>query len=438
MTITALIHRGFTADEIVAGFISADRIEAGTIAVSKLVPNAGTDLNISGNTSLASNSIIAPPAFSTSKSYAVGQMVTYGGKIYRFTTAHPAGAWNASHVTETSLGTAIDFVPGMITTTITDSLGNYYTKTETATQISTYVGNNAYGKISGITINSDGVSITGSKYVKISASANDYWTYDQNGFQHVNSSGHKFVITDQSLTSDSAIKGGIRYSSTTNGGKIEIYVQKANSSAFGDLMLETSSTNIVYLYASGTRFVNLGKYEYPFANIYTQNIVGRQGTTNGQLTHSLWMFLTHFDPDNPGGAITSGAYLYFTAYDNDTSGNIHVSNTGGIYFESSIHCGNIYYGDLIQTSSRDVKHDIVSLDSYGERIGQLRPGSFVYDVDPDDKRRIGLIYEETVDVMPEICVDNDGDKAISYVELIPVLLKEIQDLRKRVKDLEEM
>lgn len=43
---------GFTADEIVAGFISAERIEAGTIAVSKLVSTAGADLDISNNSAV--------------------------------------------------------------------------------------------------------------------------------------------------------------------------------------------------------------------------------------------------------------------------------------------------------------------------------------------------------------------------------------------------
>ena len=41
--------QGFTADEIIAGFISADRIEAGSISVSKLSPNVGTELDLSGN-----------------------------------------------------------------------------------------------------------------------------------------------------------------------------------------------------------------------------------------------------------------------------------------------------------------------------------------------------------------------------------------------------
>ena len=38
--------------------------------------------------------------------------------------------------------------------------------------------------------------------------------------------------------------------------------------------------------------------------------------------------------------------------------------------------------------------------------------------------------------MPEICVESGDSKAINYVDLIPMLLKEIQNLRKRVSELE--
>lgn len=37
--------------------------------------------------------------FSSSKAYAVGDYVVYSGQLYQFTTAHAAGAWNASHAT---------------------------------------------------------------------------------------------------------------------------------------------------------------------------------------------------------------------------------------------------------------------------------------------------------------------------------------------------
>ncbi|MBQ6403847.1 MAG: hypothetical protein IJI27_08075 [Oscillospiraceae bacterium] len=42
--------------------------------------------------------------FSTSTAYAVGDYCIYDGKLYRFTAAHVAGAWNAAHATEAKLG----------------------------------------------------------------------------------------------------------------------------------------------------------------------------------------------------------------------------------------------------------------------------------------------------------------------------------------------
>ena len=44
------------------------------------------------------------PAFSTSTAYTVGQYVTYNGGLYRFTSAHSAGAWNSAHVVAVNLG----------------------------------------------------------------------------------------------------------------------------------------------------------------------------------------------------------------------------------------------------------------------------------------------------------------------------------------------
>lgn len=41
-----------TADEIIAGFLSADRIEAHSITVNKLASDVNTDLDLSSNTSI--------------------------------------------------------------------------------------------------------------------------------------------------------------------------------------------------------------------------------------------------------------------------------------------------------------------------------------------------------------------------------------------------
>ena len=47
------------------------------------------------------------PQFSASTAYAAGQYVYYAKKLYRFTTAHAAGAWNASHVTEVTVASEL-------------------------------------------------------------------------------------------------------------------------------------------------------------------------------------------------------------------------------------------------------------------------------------------------------------------------------------------
>ena len=109
----------------------------------------------------------------------------------------------------------------------------------------------------------------------------------------------------------------------------------------------------------------------------------------------------------------------------------------GILDVLTIMATTVQYTYLVQNSSKDVKHDIKDLESVGEKLDRLRPVTFVYDNDPEERTRAGLIYEETQPVMPEICTGDEGNKAISYIEMVPMLLKEIQELRARVKALEE-
>ncbi len=51
----------------------------------------------------AGNGNMIADDFSASTAYAVGDYAIYNGSLYRFTTAHPAGAWNASHATAVQL-----------------------------------------------------------------------------------------------------------------------------------------------------------------------------------------------------------------------------------------------------------------------------------------------------------------------------------------------
>lgn len=116
--------------------------------------------------------------------------------------------------------------------------------------------------------------------------------------------------------------------------------------------------------------------------------------------------------------------------------NLDVSN--GVNAGGNSYFNYIYYDYLYpRGSTKDIKHDIQEMKPQGDRIDKLKPVTYVYDDDKDEKARAGLIYEDTINVMPEICTCDESNKNISYIELIPILLKEIQDLRARVKALEE-
>lgn len=171
------------------------------------------------------------PAFLATKAYAVGDVVSYQGNVYRFKTAHPAGAWNASHVDQTNLNNAsslsyiaktsqyqtADEIVSKAEAYTDGELTSYSTTTQTNNMISSYVTNNAYGLVSGITINASGIEISGSKYLKMKSG----------GYIEVNSggkidlkSGATFTVTSGNFSIDSNGNVSMTGSITSKSGSI--------------------------------------------------------------------------------------------------------------------------------------------------------------------------------------------------------------------------
>lgn len=89
-------------------------------------------------------------------------------------------------------------------------------------------------------------------------------------------------------------------------------------------------------------------------------------------------------------------------------------------------------------SDRRLKKDIKGI-KYGlETINELNPVSFKYKNDLKNKTRLGLIAQETKEIIPEIIHGSEIEKyGISYDELIPILIKSVQELSKKVEELEK-
>ena len=56
-----------------------------------------------GDTVQGNTGVSEYPVFSASKQYAVGDVVLYDGRLYKFTALHPAGAWVGTDAAQTSI-----------------------------------------------------------------------------------------------------------------------------------------------------------------------------------------------------------------------------------------------------------------------------------------------------------------------------------------------
>lgn len=107
---------------------------------------------------------------------------------------------------------------------------------------------------------------------------------------------------------------------------------------------------------------------------------------------------------------------------------------------SSARWDNVFATNpIINTSDIRMKKDIEAIDYGLETVNRLRPVSYFWKKGDTDKK-LGLIAQEVYEVVPEIVnvpQDGNGLYGMSYSELVPVLVKSIQELTKLVDDQEK-
>ena len=255
------------------------------------------------------------------------------------------------------------------------------------------------------------------------------WTFDNNGCELIDTIPYQ--ITNASNWQSG--KGGIYWYTSNSQGILRSFIELMPT-------MKESDNNYIYPKFRFYTYKNLDNSiwarldvldvsefmlfeDKPAYSIRTNRITNIQKIASAYDENILFTLWKH---------VTDG--LYYNYIEFGLSANNEATITGG---HLVITCKTLNYTNLVQSSSKDIKHNIQPLPSIGDRLDTLKPVTFVYDNDENEKQRMGLIYEDTVETMPEICTNDESDKAINYVELIPALLKEIQDLRARVKQLEE-
>ena len=315
--------------------------------------------------------------------------------------------------------------------------------------------------------NSNGFPYLG--FNTIQANGLDTQTYSVNNFASrldANGGGFKFLIAPsgtagnaisftQAMTLDVSGRLAIGSTSVTNGtafgGGGQVNVAKLASSGYPCLQISTTSGG-----GSSVQFTNSDTVN----GVIGYNASGsvNEFTVNNTLSGALTFATNNTERariDTSGNLLvgqTSVGIVAGTGFSlYKTTGifgqNHNTANVGGDYFTVFGYNGSII-GSITQagttgvlynvTSDQRLKENIVDAPEFGGVIDSIKVRSYDWKSD-QTHQRAGFIAQELVTVAPEAVhqpVDPDDMMAVDYSKLVPMLVKEIQSLRKRILTLE--
>ena len=313
--------------------------------------------------------------------------------------------------------------------------------TQNASQISTKVSQN--GIISAINQSAEAVSILASKInFNGLVTANQYFKINTDGSMSCTNGTFSGTLNGAKGT----FAGALSAATGTFAGMLSA----ATGTFAGTLTAGNwtfNSNGSVYSNGSYAVYMNVSG---GVANFYTQNLSAVYGSTSYNDT-TIYGGAVTLNCASTGQSVSArngywGSYSYTdVCLVCDQGGNSYASAAGNLGTRDNrwdiLWVDTVHYNSRASDSSREIKHDIHLLPAMGDKLDQLVPVSFVYNDDRRNWKRYGLIYEDTVHIMPEICHEiREGEsvsRGISYEDLIAVLVKEVQELRARVDVLEQ-
>ena len=198
----------------------------------------------------------------------------------------------------------------------------------------------------------------------------------------------------------------LRSSPITNASLATFTRDSSNVAAFNRL---TNDGSLLTFYKDGTAVGSIGSRASTAIYIDSHGSAGKVGL-------DIDSFIL---PRNNGALATSGVYL----------------GTGSYRFQQ------LFVNESTSVSSdRRLKENIADADDAGTVIDSLQIRKFDW-IENGKHQDYGVIAQEVLEVVPDavqVPEDEDGRMGVSYETFIPMLIKEVQSLRSRVAELENV
>ena len=137
---------------------------------------------------------------------------------------------------------------------------------------------------------------------------------------------------------------------------------------------------------------------------------------------------------------TSGLVIGYStdlcSFDLGASQALRIRQSSSVPF--LLNTNGVMDGDFNDTSDIALKKDIEDLTATIDGVKALKPSTFQWiDELKGDRTKIGFIAQDVEEQFPELVDGEDGRKSINTIGLVSVLTKTIQDLIKRIEELEK-
>ena len=265
-----------------------------------------------------------------------------------------------------------------------------------------------------------------SPYAKTDTTGRSLAFFSSNEAIASNPFGLFVTITGAATLANRVIQLGTADYGVANGGNLAL------QASGGNVLIGTTTDAGYKLYVDGGSSNGMAFYSSSAANQF--KIAGTAAAMTFSNTIASPTMGGSLGVATSAGDFLSGTAAGDTIFINQFSGKklYAVSYSGGVYLSS---------GATSWTANSDIRLKNINshIENAVEKLSTLQTINFSYKDDKFKRQNLGLIAQEVEKIFPELIDKNDdGMLGVRYTELVPVLVKAIQEQQKEINELKQL